>query len=104
MSPADQHLATQAAVYTPSAAALAKDLPDIGEGLAAQLVDLSRDPTPDRCERMAINLGGAQRAVLRLREVLLQDDAVGKARFLSGSDSGPDDRCPVALQERGHGQ
>lgn len=63
--------AAQAAMYGPSADAQAKGLPDIGEGLHAQMVDLSRDPTPDRCERAAANLDGARRAVLRLREALM---------------------------------
>ena len=75
MSPADQHLAAQAALYGPSAQEQASSLPEIGEGLAAQLVELWRFPTPERCERMAANLGGAQRAVLRLREALIREGA-----------------------------
>jgi hypothetical protein len=44
---------------------------DIGERLHAQLDELSVRPTADGAEQLAINLGGAQRAVLRLRERLL---------------------------------
>lgn len=52
------------------AEAIRRALPELGEGLAAQLVDLSRAPTPERCERAAINLQGAAREVMRLRERL----------------------------------
>lgn len=47
-----------------------KVLPDAGDGLAAQMVELARDATPERCERLLINLRGAQSTVLRLREAL----------------------------------
>ncbi|MBE2211194.1 MAG: hypothetical protein IAE66_06265 [Xanthomonadaceae bacterium] len=73
MSPADQHLAAQAALYGPSAVALARTMAELGEGLSAQLADLERDPTPVRAELMAINLEGAKRAVLRLREALVRE-------------------------------
>lgn len=46
-------------------------LPDIGRGLSAQLETLSGDPTAWGCEQMAANLDGARRAVLRLREALM---------------------------------
>lgn len=69
----DQHLAERAVLYGPTAQEQASALPEIGEGLSAQLYELHRDPTPERCERMASNLGGAQRAVLRLREALIRE-------------------------------
>lgn len=47
-----------------------KVLPDAGDGLAAQMADLARDATPERCERLLINLRGAQSTVLRLRQAL----------------------------------
>jgi hypothetical protein len=47
-----------------------KVLPDAGDGLAAQMAELARDATPERCERLLINLRGAQSTVLRLREAL----------------------------------
>ena len=56
-----------------SAEAQAQALPDIGDTLAAQLVNLSRDPTPWGCELMASNLEGARRAVLRLRQALVSE-------------------------------
>lgn len=55
-----------------------RTLPDVGEGLAAQLAELSRAPTPERCERVAIDLQGAFAAVLRFRERLLAGE-VGDA-------------------------
>ena len=33
-------------------ASLAADLPDMGDCIAAQLVELSRDPSRDRCDRV----------------------------------------------------
>lgn len=74
MSTADQHLAALAAAYGPSAAALAKQMVELGEALAAQLADLSRGPTAVRAEIMAINLDGARRAVLQLREAIQREE------------------------------
>lgn len=56
-----------------SAEQQAAGLPEIGDGLAAQLVALWRDPTPERCEAVAANLSGARMAVLRIREALLSE-------------------------------
>ena len=50
--------------------AIQPQLADIGEGLAGQFADLQRDCTAERCERLVVNLRGAQSAVLRLREAL----------------------------------
>lgn len=50
---------------------LARGLPDIGNTLHAQLDELSARPTPDGAEQLAINLDGARRAILRLRERLM---------------------------------
>ena len=55
----------------PSIDQQAAALPDIGQGLASQLETLSGDPTAWGCEQMAANLDGARRAVLRLREALM---------------------------------
>lgn len=60
-------------LHGPSTEAQAKSLPDIGEGLAAQLERLARDPTPWNCEVMAANLEGAKRAVMRLAEALKRE-------------------------------
>lgn len=60
-------------LYGPSADQLTSGLPEIGEGLQTQLVELWRDPTPERCEAVAANLGGARGSVLRLRDALLRE-------------------------------
>lgn len=46
---------------------MARGMADSGEALAAQLAELERDPTPERCDRAAAALAGARAAVLRLR-------------------------------------
>ena len=48
------------------AASLAAALPDLGDCIAAQLVELSRDPSRDRCDRVLHNLGGVVQHVRRL--------------------------------------
>jgi len=63
------------ALYNPSSASLAAALPDIGDGLAAQMANLARDPTPWACEVMAANLEGARLTVLKLREALRQEQS-----------------------------
>ena len=63
------------APYEPSSDAQAQGLPDIGETLSAQLVNLSRDPTPWGCELMACNLEGARKACMRLREALIREQS-----------------------------
>ena len=57
----------------PSADALARQLPDIGQGLACALADLQRSPDPDRCETLAIRLSAAARLVLSLRAAVLTE-------------------------------
>lgn len=54
--------------------AMQPQLSDIGDGISAQFADLQRDCTPERCERLVINLRGAQSAVLRLREALQREE------------------------------
>lgn len=73
MTATEQHLAAYAALYGQSVAQMANALPDMGDGLAAQCKALQRDPSIQECERLAANLDGARRAVLRLREQLLRD-------------------------------
>lgn len=68
-----QAAAMYAASYAPDAEALRTSLPDIGEGICAQLHELYARPSVERAERVAANLAGAQRAVLRLREALLRE-------------------------------
>lgn len=61
--------------YSPTAAALAAQLHDIGDSLSAQCAELARGPTPDRCEHLSIQLQGAARHVLALREAVQREDA-----------------------------
>lgn len=49
-------------------------LAEIGDGLSAQFADLQRACTAARCERLVINLRGAQSTVLRLREALQREE------------------------------
>lgn len=71
MTPAPSVL--YAALYGPQSAQLASSLPDVGEGLAAQLTELGHRPTVEGAEQLAANLDGARRAVLRLRESLIRE-------------------------------
>lgn len=75
MTPTQQAVAAMTALYQPSASAQAKGMPEIGASLDAQLVALSMDPTPERCEAVAANLEGAKRAVMRLREAVQREAA-----------------------------
>jgi len=54
---------------------LRQQLPDIGDGLHAQLSELSKRPRADAAERLAINLEGARRVVMTYREELLRQGA-----------------------------
>lgn len=47
-------------------ATLAAQCPDLGECIATQLVELSRDPSRDRCDRVLANLAGVVQHVRRL--------------------------------------
>lgn len=60
-----------APVYTPSAEDLRRQLPDLAEGLSAQLAELYARPRADAAERLASNLDGARRLALALRERLM---------------------------------
>lgn len=59
--------------YVPKLEDLRRQLPDLGDGLQAQCHELYAAPTPERCERLALNLEGARRAILTLRERLLTE-------------------------------
>lgn len=52
---------------------LHRQLPDLAERCQAQLLELHRAPTPERAERMAIELEGARQQVLRYRQALIQE-------------------------------
>ena len=65
--------ARYAATHTPDPEALRRGLPDMADGLFAQLHTLHEHPSPDAAERLAANLAGASRAVLRYREAMLRE-------------------------------
>ena len=60
-------------LHGPPVATLLRNLTDIGDGLAAQLAELQRSPTPPGCERVAMNLQSASRMVLEVRAGLMSD-------------------------------
>lgn len=71
----------QPAIGGPPAEVLARLLPDVATSLHVQLDELRTRPTPDGAERLAINLDGARRAVLRLRErLMLEGGGDGQGR------------------------
>ncbi|HYG05324.1 MAG TPA: hypothetical protein VD865_02805 [Stenotrophomonas sp.] len=57
----------------PPADSLRGLLPDLAERTAAQLLDLHRYPTPERAERLAIELEGIRTLALKLRHALIQE-------------------------------
>lgn len=59
--------------YLPSAESQRQGLPDIAGGIHAQLLELYARPCPAAAERLAANLAGASRAVLRYREAMLRE-------------------------------
>jgi hypothetical protein len=65
--------AIHAALYGPSADELRRSLPEIGDGLQAQLHDIYFRPEPAAAEHLAANLDGARRAVLRLAEAIRRE-------------------------------
>lgn len=70
--------ATQyAALYAPTSDELRRTLAYIAEGLHAPLCELSARPTPEGCDRLAINLAGAQSAVRKLHEALIREGGAG---------------------------
>lgn len=57
-------------LYSAGAEELRKALVDIAEGLSTQLFALHRAPSAGEAERVAANLAGAQRALLRYADAL----------------------------------
>lgn len=57
--------------------ALRRQLPDIGDGLAAAFATLHRAPEPHSCEELATRLQGAARHVLALRQGLMEEERIG---------------------------
>ncbi|NLA67892.1 MAG: hypothetical protein GX856_06550 [Gammaproteobacteria bacterium] len=69
MRPADA-AAIYAAMSGPHASGLAAGLGEVGNALAEQLARLEIHPDPQECVRVARNLEGAARAVMRLRNAM----------------------------------
>lgn len=63
--------------HRPSVESLLEALPDAGEHVAEASRELHARPTADGCERLAVQLDGMRRHVLRCREALLQEAAAG---------------------------
>lgn len=72
MNPADGE-ALHAAMTPIDTETLRRQLVDIGDGLQAQLHELSARPRVDACDRLLINLSGAQQALRRFREALVRE-------------------------------
>ncbi|MGH8074972.1 MAG: hypothetical protein ACREO4_13040 [Lysobacter sp.] len=68
-----EEAARYAALYAPARDDLLRALPDVADGLHAQLIELHKRPSADRCDRLSINLAGAQTAVRKLREALIRE-------------------------------
>jgi hypothetical protein len=62
-------------LYAVPTADLTKPLVDVGDRLQGQLHELSMRPTADGAERLAIELEGVRRHVLRVREALQREAA-----------------------------
>jgi hypothetical protein len=59
--------------YRPSTSELRRQLSALASSLVAQFAKLRTLPTPERCERLALNLEGGRQHVLLLREALQRD-------------------------------
>jgi hypothetical protein len=60
-------------LYLTSSADLVKVMPDVADRLHAQIHEALREPTPGRCERLSLELDGARRHVLKIREALVRE-------------------------------
>ncbi|GAB3094925.1 hypothetical protein [Lysobacter terrae] len=58
----------------PHAHHMAAALPRLADMLSDQLYELYKDLSPDRCDRMAVELAGAQAHIRRLCSELLRGD------------------------------
>ena len=59
--------------------AVGTNLAEIGLALSRQLSELTNRPNADHAAEIAVNLDGARRAVLRLRESLMQQREMSNA-------------------------
>lgn len=80
MTRPEEHSAFLAFQSGPTAEELARALPDLGDHTAAVLSELSRDPTPDRCDRVLCQLAGARELVTRLRGSLIREGSPSEQR------------------------
>ncbi len=72
MTPSET-IAAYRSLYAPSAEELRATLPDLAEGLSAQLVELYKRPCAAAAERLAANFSGAHRTVMLFRERLVAE-------------------------------
>jgi paraquat-inducible protein B len=67
--------ATYAALYAPTCDELRRQLPDVGQGIADQLAELSHRPSLERVDQITATLSGAQVLVRKFREALAREGA-----------------------------
>lgn len=65
--------AAYTAQFQPDAEAMRRHLPEVGDALAAQLIELHAHPSAAGAEQVAVNLAGASRALLRFAEALRKE-------------------------------
>lgn len=75
MTAAADHVAALARVYGPDAHELSRQLPDLADGLHAQILAFSTAPSGHAAELLAANLEGARRHVLRTAEAFAREVA-----------------------------
>lgn len=75
MTPAEAHAAAQARLCGPDAETIRRTLPDHADGIQAQLVELSKRPSVERCDVAARNLDGLVQLLRRYRERLVAEGA-----------------------------
>jgi hypothetical protein len=67
------HIAALVALHAVRSSDLLRQLPDIRDRLSEALTGLEADPTPARCGLVAIQIGGAERYLQKLREALTRE-------------------------------
>ena len=75
MTPAE--IAARRSLYATTSADLLQLVPEIGSSVDAQLSELARFPSPERCERICIELEGVRRHIAKIREQLQREAAGG---------------------------
>jgi hypothetical protein len=59
--------------HSRSSVELSHHLPDVADRLHSQIHELVREPTPERAERLCVELEGTKRFILRIREALVRE-------------------------------